>query len=172
MAALGVFDGRFQRRVELIRGEIVEMSPIGSRHAHVLALLAEWSYRAVPADRCMVRIQSPIRIASIESEPEPDLVWVDRKAYARRHPEPSEVRLVIEVADSSLEYDRTRKLAVYDAAGIAEYWIVNLIDDQLEIHRDPVDSAYSSLAVVRDQQAARPLCGACSDLTMNNLLEF
>ena len=83
MASVGAFDGKFRKRVELIRGEILEMSPIGSEHCNCVTFLTEWSYQVVPTEQFMVRTQNPIRLPAIESEPEPDVVWVKRQPYSR-----------------------------------------------------------------------------------------
>ena len=123
-------------RVELIRGEIVEKISIGELPAAsvkkinaILALLLQ--------GRAIVGIQDPIRLA--DSMPEPDISVQRLRSdyYASAHPTPADVLLLIEVADSTLEYDRTVKLSLYAEAGIAEYWIVNLVDSCIEVHRKP-----------------------------------
>jgi Uma2 family endonuclease len=98
MVKLGAFDAPFRKRLELIRGEIVEMSPIGSEHAYIIDKLNDWSHDVAPRDQIAIRIQNPIRVPASDSEPEPDLVWAVRKNYAERHPEPQEVLLIVEVA--------------------------------------------------------------------------
>jgi Uma2 family endonuclease len=133
------------------------MSPIGTEHAELVNRLHEWSTQAVAGKPFRVRVQDPIRISHTESEPEPDIVWVVAKNYSSRHPEPQDVRLVIEVADSSLQYDRGDKLEVYAEAGIAEYWIVDLLDEQIEVYRQPSGQAYLSKSVYRGSNALRPV---------------
>src|SRR3954470_10142760 len=113
MVEVGAFSGAYQKRVELIRGEIIDMTPIGTAHSNCITLLADWSYDVVPRDRLMIRTQNPIRLTINDSEPEPDLVWVRRKDYSRVHPEPEEIQLIVEVAESSLEFDRGIKRAIY-----------------------------------------------------------
>lgn len=157
MVKLGAFDAPFRMRLELIRGEIVEMSPIGTEHSYIIDLLNNWSVRVTMDHSIWVRVQNPIRIPVSDSEPEPDVVWAARKNYADRHPEPQEVLLVIEVAESSLAFDRGDKLAVYAEAGIQEYWVVNLIDRQIEVHRDPSGKTYRTSTVHRGTEAASPL---------------
>jgi Uma2 family endonuclease len=120
-----------KKRVELIRGEIVQMTPINIAHANCATRITEWSFQSADLNRVMICGQNPIRIPANNSEPEPDVVWVNRQQYSR-HPEPADILLLIEVADSSLEFDRTEKLAIYAEAGIAEYWIVNLSDEQID----------------------------------------
>jgi len=143
MVEVGAFAGPFRKRVELIRGEIVEMTPIGTEHAYCVALLDEWSHKVVPSDKAMIRCQNPIRLPLVDSEPEPDIVWVTRKDYSKKHPGPKDTLLVIEVAESSLEDDRTTKLVDYANSGIPEYWIVNLLDLQIEVYRHPHEFGYS-----------------------------
>lgn len=149
MVEVGAFAGPFRRRLELIRGELVEMTPIGTQHSEVVNRLAEWSHASFMNESMRVRVQNPVRILHNESEPEPDIAWVDQKDYSNRHPEPSEIRLIIEVAESSLDDDRGYKLAVYAEAGIAEYWIANLIDEQIEVYRKPVGRDYQDKSSYR-----------------------
>jgi Uma2 family endonuclease len=157
MVKLGAFDAVFRRRLELLRGEIVEMSPIGSRHAYTIDPLTDWSYGVAPRSEIAVRVQNPIRVPVSDSEPEPGVVWAIRKNYSDRHPEPDDVLLVIEVADSSLELDRGEKLSIYAEASIPEYWIVNLLDRQIEVHRNPSGRAYQSSNICHGADAISPM---------------
>jgi Uma2 family endonuclease len=152
---VGAFAGEFEKRVELIRGEIIQMTPINIAHANCVTLVTEWCFEAAPLDRVMIRTQNPVRIPANNSEPEPDVVWVTRKDY-NRHPEPHDVLLLIEVADSSLEFDRREKLAVYAEAGIPEYWIVNLIDEQIEVYRNPSGGTLQEKSIHRGDDAIHP----------------
>jgi Uma2 family endonuclease len=122
--------------VELIDGWIVEMSPIGPPHTTCVSLV----HAALQECRLVgwtVRVQSPVTM--ITSEPEPDVAVVRGgiRDYGDHHPAGPEIALVIEVADTSLQFDRQQKRSQYAMAGIAEYWIVNLADRCLEVHRDP-----------------------------------
>lgn len=136
MIEIGLFDE--DERVELIEGVLHRMSPKGPRHAESLERLRD-QLSPVLRVQARIRTQDPFTIPSSGSEPEPDLmVFVHREgSYADRHPLPEEVLLVVEVADSSLGEDRGVKLRVYAAAGIQEYWIINLVDDQVEVYREP-----------------------------------
>jgi Uma2 family endonuclease len=104
-----------------------------------------------------VRAQNSVRMPHNNSEPEPDIAWVEKKDYSTRHPEPGEIRLIVEVADSSLADDRGYKLAVYAEAGIAEYWIANLIDEQIEVYRDPIGRDYGDKSIYRGDAKISPL---------------
>jgi Uma2 family endonuclease len=130
-----VEQGMFQReRVELIRGFIVQMRPIGPRHAETVRRLQRLLARAL-GDRAIVDSQNPFA-AGEQSEPEPDVKVIPDQDYSNAHP--AVALLMIEVADTSLEYDRTDKASLYAEAGeVREYWIVNLVDDVVEVHRDP-----------------------------------
>lgn len=136
LAEMGVFDGE---RVELFRGEIVPMSPQDPTHAGAVEnlgmLLAEHF-----APQRVVRIQLPLA-APDNSEPEPDALLVDKDyalACRQEHKHPGKGDLVVEVARTSLAYDRLEKLALYAEAGIPQYWIVNLVDKVVEVYENPV----------------------------------
>lgn len=165
----GFFEGEFRRRVELIRGEILDMSPIGSSHSEIVDRLAAWSFKAVADRPIRIRVQNPIRIPANDSEPEPDIAWVADGNYARRHPQPEDVLLLVEVAENSLPFDRRTKLAVYAEAGIAEYWIVNLVDEQIETYREPDGLQYRKKAVCRDDYAVSPLAAPSALLVPSQL---
>ena len=132
MAAAGLLG---DRRVELIRGEIIEMSPQDSLHATGISLV-DTALRRVFAQGFVVRVQLPLSLGR-DSDPEPDLAVVrgSPRDYLRTHPRTAV--LIVEVAESSLEYDRETKGALYAEAGITDYWIVNLTDRSLEVYRDP-----------------------------------
>ena len=152
MVEVGSFSGPFRKRVELLRGEIVEMSPIGTEHAETIDRLMEWSISVTTKQPVRIRIQNPIRIPANDSEPEPDVAWVTRKNYSDRHPEPQETLMIVEVADTSLAVDRGEKLSVYAEAEIADYWIVNLLDRQIEVYRNPSGKTYQSSTIYRDKK--------------------
>ena len=130
-------------RVELIEGEIIEMSPIGERHAACVKRLNRLFTRML-GDRAIVAVQDPIRLGG-HSEPQPDLAILKPREdfYASGHPRPADILLVIEVADTSQETDRTTKLPLYARAGIAEAWLVDLEKGRVEIHRKPGRKGYA-----------------------------
>jgi Uma2 family endonuclease len=136
-------------RVELIEGEIIEMSPIGSRHAGCVkrlnTLLGQQSGQSA-----IVSVQDPISIDDF-SEPEPDVALLKPREdfYSESHPTASDVLLVVEVADTSVEYDRSVKLPLYARAGIGEMWLVNLPQEIIEIYRQPLDDTYREIRLVK-----------------------
>ncbi len=136
-------------RVELIEGVIVDMSPIGDRHLATVARLDDLCHQRF-GQSVIVFTQSPVRLGH-RLEPEPDVLVVRRRPdyYASGKPGPADVLLIIEVADSSLDYDRQVKAAMYAQAGILDYWIVNLVDDQVEVHREPTPEGYKTVEIAR-----------------------
>lgn len=129
-------------RVELIEGEIVEMSPIGWRHARCVTKLNALLSRQIPED-LLVAVQNPVQMGE-RGEPQPDIAVVREDAYAGSHPDPEGTLLVIEVADSSLAYDRRVKLPLYARYGYAEVWIVDLAGEVVERHSEPADRGYGA----------------------------
>jgi len=132
-------------RVELIDGEILELSPIGSRHAACVKRFIAALNRVV-GDRAIVGAQDPIRLPD-DTEPEPDVALLKLRDdfYASAHPGPEDVLLLVEVSDTTLEYDRSEKLKLYAGAGIPEYWIVDLNADKIEAYSRPVEGEYRDL---------------------------
>ena len=157
MVEAGAFDGKHHQRVEFIRGEIREMSPISPKHAFTVDWLNAWSFDNTDRRRVIIRIQSTARIPELESAPEPDVLWLVKKDYSTRHPEPDEILLLIEVAESSLAEDTGEKARLYAEAGIADYWVVNLVDDCIEVFRSPQSSGYQSHQTCRGEEQIRPL---------------
>jgi len=142
MGEVGIL--RREDRVELLEGQLVDMSPIGPRHAIVTENLTELLATAF-AGRAGIRCQLPV-VLDDGSEPQPDLALVRRpwRGYPHTHPEPDDIFLLIEVSDSSLEFDRTVKLELYARAGIREVWIVDLTTDGVLVHRSPSGLGYGS----------------------------
>lgn len=143
-------------RVELLDGQIVEMSPIGPRHAGCVKSLIRLFSPA--ADRAVVSAQDPV-VLGPHAAPQPDLAILRPRAdgYRRSHPGPHDTLLVIEVADTSVAPDREGKLPLYAAAGIPDAWLVNLPDDVIEVHRDPRNGVYTVRRIARRGDALSPL---------------
>jgi Uma2 family endonuclease len=123
-------------RVELIRGEIIEKMSIGELHAACVRKLTQL-FGLRFAGRAVVSVQNPIRLTDSEPEPDVSLLAVREDYYATAHPEPPDVLLLVEVADASIDFDREVKREIYAENGIAEFWILNLVDRTLEVYRQP-----------------------------------
>ena len=170
---LGAF--RPGERLELVGGALVVREPQGGPHATAVGL-AEDALRAAFGAGWTVRGQSPIALDE-ESEPEPDIAVVSgtRRDYRGGHP--SHPALIVEVADSSLPLDRGEKASVYARARIADYWVVNLVDDVLEVYRDPVadpeasfGSRYASAATLRRGDSVTPMALPDAGIPISDLL--
>ena len=151
-------------RVELIDGEIREMTPIGPSHAGIVDRLAEMLINRLTG-KANVRIQHPIRLGSY-TEPQPDLVVARRRKsfYADRHPEPGDVLVVVEVADSSLRYDRAEKVPRYGRAGIPETWLVDVEAGTVTVYTDPGPAGYARQQVQR--RGERMVASSVPDLAL------
>ncbi len=143
-------------RVELIDGEIVEMSPIGDRHNAVVDGIAELLYRQLGAT-VNIRIQGSIRLTQ-DLAPQPDVAVMRRREdrYASGLPRPEDILLIIEVADSSLVYDRDEKALRYARYGIIEYWLVDLTQNVVLVHTDPTPEGYRSIEIRRRDDSWTP----------------
>ncbi len=133
------------RNVELLYGEIVEMPSEGVAHAHFNTKVANILRKAV-GDRAEIRDAKPITLSHQASEPAPDVAVIEPldEIYATHHPYPENIFLLVEYSHSSLAKDMEIKRKLYAKAGIIEYWIVNLVNRQVIVHRDPVDDDYRS----------------------------
>lgn len=146
MAEVGILQ---DRGIELINGEIIEMSPIGSRHASLVDKLGNLLSHLL-FGKMITRVQNPIVVSDL-SEPEPDLTILKYRDdfYADHHPRPDEVLLIIEVADTSVAYDRQVKLPIYASAGIPEFWLINLEQNEIEAYWQPHGDAYRFRELLR-----------------------
>ncbi len=136
-------------RVELINGEIFEMSPISSLHAsHVKRL--NILFGRLLFGQVIIGVQDPVSLNAF-SEPEPDIsvVRLREDLYAEHHPRPTDIFLLIEVSLTTLGFDREMKLPLYATAEIPEFWIVNLEEKQVEIYRQPKNGKYLSQTTLR-----------------------
>jgi Uma2 family endonuclease len=135
-------------RVELLYGNIVTMTPVNPPHAFAVDALHERFVNAF-GSRTWVRSQNPLRLSDKLSDdqlPLPDVLLLRRRAYTD-HPLPEDVYLLVEVADTTLEKDRRVKVPLYAEAGIREVWLVNLVDQAIEVFTEPADGAYRSHAI-------------------------
>ena len=171
MAELNWFEGH---RVQLIDGEVVMMSP--QRHAHAAAIaLAEEALRAVFESGHWIRIQMPLNLGP-HSLPEPDVAVV-RGTIRDFSDHPTSAVLVLEVSDTTLEFDRNEKSRLYADANLEDYWLVNLIDRQLEVFRNPIrhvaedDSPrYGDLRILKPQETIEPLATPDKMISVRDLL--
>lgn len=140
MAAAGIITDA--DRVELIDGEVIEMSPIGSRHAACVDRINALLHRHA-GQSAIVRVQNPIRLNDF-SEPQPDVALLKPREdfYESSHPAADDVLLVVEVADTSVELDRGVKVPLYARAGVAEVWLVDLTRDVIELSARPANGTY------------------------------
>lgn len=157
-------------RVELIEGVIVAMSPIGDRHLGSVIRIHTMFMQAL-GGQALVSVQNPIRL-SANSEPQPDIVVLKPRAdyYATAGPRPADVLLVIEVADSTLGYDRNVKMPLYAGAGIADAWILDLRGDQLRVHREPRVGEYQLVTALGRDDAIAPLAFPALRFQIDELL--
>ncbi|WP_273445368.1 Uma2 family endonuclease [Neolewinella agarilytica] len=149
-------------KVELLFGKIVNMSPIGVSHSYVMQEMAEFmitKYRK----KYICRQEQPVAFP-LHSMPEPDYVLARKMKhrFRKKRPQPEDVRLIVEVADSTLGRDRGPKAKLYASYGIQEYWIINLIDHHLELHTEPTEKeGYESIVFFsRDETFDSPLLGS------------
>lgn len=130
--------------VELINGQIIEMVPQQPPHAATTDEGGDY-LKALFSGKAKVRVQLPVTLLP-DSEPEPDfaIVKIDANRYRDRHPDPNDIYLIIEVADSTLQKDRQYKSQLYAQAGIPEYWVINLKQNQVIVYRQLQDSTYQT----------------------------
>ena len=151
MAEVGILSE--DNRVELIRGEIIQMSPSKSEHASTIDILSEELIVSLRG-KAIIRIQNPLTLSET-SEPEPDLVIAQYHPhrYQHAHPHPEDIYVCIEVADTSLLYDREIKTKLYAESEIPEYWLINLVDKQVEVFKDPQSGLYNTQETLRTKDS-------------------
>lgn len=144
-------------RVELIDGEIIDMPPIGPTHASIVDRLTE-RFVLAAGGRAIVRVQSPIELSDF-SQPEPDIALLVPRAdfYAAALPRPSELLLVIEVADTTLRHDRDTKLPLYARHGVPEAWLIDMQGAKVTLHREPDEHGFGYGETLGDLRAVSPL---------------
>jgi len=172
LVALGVFHGE---PIELIGGQLVVAEPQYPYHASAISA-ADYALRAVLPPGWIVRVQAPVSLDD-ESEPEPDLAVVPGRPTDYREAHPARPALAVEVAESSLDFDRRQKSSLYARAGIRDYWIVNLVDRLLEVHRDPEPDPsapygwrYRSVTALAPPALVAPLAFTSSRIAVADLL--
>jgi Uma2 family endonuclease len=162
---LGFFDNK---RTELIEGEIIEMPTMKSSHATALALTHD-VLRTVFAQGFVVRNQMPLDMGE-NSELVPDVAIVEGKARDFKESHPQLADLIVEIADTTLRNDRTKKLALYAAREIPEYWIVNLVHRCVEVYRRPLAASYTEIFVFNEKETVSPLGKPKAKIAVADLL--
>jgi Uma2 family endonuclease len=156
--------------LELIRGEIIVMAPIGLRHAACVARLTMLFARKV-GDSAIVWVQNPIQLAG-NSEPEPDLALLQPRSdfYSGHRPTPDDILLLVEVADTSAGYDRTIKVQIYATARIPEVWLVLLGQDVIEVHSAPAEGTYRNVRKAKRGETLSLRGGLTGGVDVNDIL--
>ena len=172
MAELGFFHGK---RVELIEGEIIEMSPMKSPHMTGITLASE-ILRQIFIQDYTIRVQGPMNFSEI-TEPEPDVAVVKGKIRDFTVAHPKNAELIIEVSDSTLRYDRTKKASLYAKNKIQEYWIVNVKDKRLEVFRRPIKDktafygfGYAEIQIFIEKDTVSPLAKPDAKINVADIL--
>jgi Uma2 family endonuclease len=172
LVGLGVFEGE---PLELIGGQLIVAEPKGSPHAAGVEMAGEALRAALPPG-WVVRMQNPVALDD-ESVPEPDVAVVRGRHSDYRHAHPARAALIIEVAESSLAFDRKQKGSLYARAGIADYWIVNLDERVVEVYRDPGPDLtapfgwrYTSVDRLRPGDSVTPLAVPAAPVVIAALL--
>lgn len=168
MNELGILTER--DRVELIQGEILQMSPIGRRHAACVDRLTERLILLL-SNRAIVRSQNPIRLSN-NSEPQPDITLLRRREdfYAESHPQPADTFLIIEVSDTTADFDREIKIPAYAEENIAEVWLIDLNAQQIEVYRQPTPQGYQNIQVLNREQTLTILAFPDIELSVEQIL--
>lgn len=168
MAEAGILSG--DDRVELIEGELIDMAPIGTRHAACIRGLIQ-ALAGISASVALLDVQNPLRLGS-GSEPQPDLMLLRPRVnrYANAHPGPEDVLLLIEVSDTTLAYDRRIKLPLYARHGVPEVWIVDLEGEVVEVFRSPTSAGYAETLRLQRDAALSPALVSNVDVRVSNLL--
>ena len=163
MAEVGILSPEL--RVELIGGEIIDMAPIGSRHAATINRLTHLFGRAC-GEQAIVAVQNPVLLGA-DSEPQPDLALLRPRDdfYAAHHPGPEDVLLIVEVADTTLGYDRNVKLPLYARHGISETWLIDLEAQTVTSYSKPGGDRYHELMLLTGHRAPLALPGCAIPLT-------
>ena len=172
---LGEIDFFADKRVELIEGAVIEMSPIYSPHATLVTIVQELMSE-IFGKGWAVRIQQPLGLGT-DSDPQPDIAVVAGKARDFMNAHPTSAALVVEVAVSSLAYDRKQKASLYAKAGIKDYWIINAEDKQLEVYRRPIADEngiygfiYAQTLLFKKGDVVKPLAKPKAIIVVANLL--
>lgn len=160
-----------QQRLELVDGELI--SKVGKKRTHVNALIAIQAWLIKVFGEQHVNPEAPIDVSPQDNptnEPEPDLIVLERPsaAFQNANPRPDDLRLVVEISDTTLGFDLTSKAELYARAGIVEYWVFDIPARRLVVHRDPQNGLYRSVVVYSEQETVRPLASPGSEFRVGD----
>jgi Uma2 family endonuclease len=167
--AAGIFD---RQRHELVEGELIVKMPKNRPHVDSATLLFGWLIQVFGLR--FVNFEAPIEVAPEDNptnEPEPDIIVLKRDfaGFRKTKPQPGDLALVVEISDTSLAFDLTSKAALYARAGIAEYWILDVIGRRLLVHRQPIDGQYGSVVSYNEQESVAPLAAPDSNFPVKTV---
>ena len=171
LEAAGIWE---QQHLELIEGELI--SKMGKKRPHTISLVLVQDWLVLVFGRQYVNPETPIDVApgdNLINEPEPDLIVLakDQREITEQNPQPADVRLLVEIADSSLKFDLTVKARLYARAGIPECWVVDVLSRRIIVHRDPRDGQYRSVIAYSDQESVRPLAAPNAEFSVTSAFE-
>ncbi|MDQ6909343.1 MAG: Uma2 family endonuclease [Actinomycetota bacterium] len=156
-------------RVELLEGEIVQMAPIANQHAQCVRRLTTF-FSDQLRSRVVVSVQNPVRLSD-DSEPEPDVVLLNfRPEDYAAHPSPADVVLLVEVSDTTVAWDRSRKVPLYARAAIQEVWLVDLVAGAVEVYRQPDGETFGDVRVVGPEGRVAPATFPGAEISVGDLL--
>jgi len=170
MVNVGAFDV-IQRKIELIRGELVEMNPAGPLHDYLITFLTDWSAEHRDRTKTIITSQTGLTLPAQTSRLEPDLMWLRKANYRSAHPTASDVQLAIEVSYSSLIDDLKIKQKLYAEASVVEYWIVDAKTSCIHVFRKPEDGQYTSHQVSKPPETLTPQIAPTANLSLTDLFE-
>ncbi len=170
MVLRGAFVDLEPMKVELIYGELRFMNPAGPVHEGEIQYLTDWSYDNLDRQQVFIRVQSSINCG--DHRPEPDLVWSRRMPSKRTRPTHADVLLLIEVSDSTVEWDLGDKANLYAEHAIPEYWVVDVQAEKLHVHRTPDQGKYQSVQSLDKSAFVSPLCQPSATLSLTELFDL
>ncbi|TWT88034.1 Uma2 family endonuclease [Neorhodopirellula pilleata] len=165
----GHFEGRVGQ-IELINGRIIRTNPQGPEHADPIDILSEWCIEQAER-QFRIRVEKPIVLPSSISVPEPDIAWVKRRSYARQHPGPEDIFLLIEASLTIARFDANEKCEIYARDGVPEYWHINVPRREIRVYRDPQAGTYRTLSTHTADESISPICLPAAVLPIAMLFE-
>lgn len=170
MGAAGIFGAN--DRLELLDGEIFEMTPIGPFHAECVRHLTKLLVQRV-GNHAEVSVQNPIQLGpQTELYPDIALLQIRQQGYRLSHPEPKDIMLLIEAGDTSFDTDRTTKIPRYAQAGIAEVWLIDLPGSQVHVYTEPSFSGYKNIRVLRGAETLQATLLPACRLTIDEVVQL